>query len=180
MEVLPRIDDGSNTNRYETRRGMKVLAIDPGVMTGYAYARINDAGEMQFFPFQMTDEVDDLWRRLFEFKPDRIVMEDFDFRGGHHRAATGINYFPLQLIGVTRLYELTEPTGRCALYLQKAAQGKSYYTDTMLKKNNYYKRGVPHGMDAVRHLLQWATFGAGFKYINGKQDFATMLKEWSE
>jgi hypothetical protein len=126
----------------------------------------------------MTDEVDDFWRRLSDFKPDRIIMEDFDFRGGHHRAATGINYFPIQLIGVARLYEFTEPTGKCALSLQKAAQGKGYYSNPILQRHGLYKRGLPHGMDAVRHLLQWSTFGAGYQFINGKQDFAKMLKSW--
>jgi len=159
---------------------MKIIAIDPGVMTGYAYARITPEGDLEFFPFQMTDEVDDLWRRLFAFRPDRIIMEDFDFRGGHQRAKTGINYFPLQLIGVARLYELTEPTGKCALYLQKAAQGKAYFSDTVLKNTKLYKRGIPHGMDATRHLLQWATFGAGYQHFNGKQDFAKILPVWRD
>jgi hypothetical protein len=90
-----------------------------------------------------------------------------------------MNYFPVQLIGVARLYELTEPTGQCALSLQKASTGKAYYSDTTLKNRKLYKRGVPHGMDATRHLLQWATFGAGYQYINGSQDFATMLDKWT-
>jgi hypothetical protein len=159
---------------------MKVIGIDPGVMTGYVYANITHKKQIELYPFQMTDEVDDLWRRLYEFEPKIIVMEDFDFRGGHHRAATGINYFPLQLIGVTRLYELTEPTGKCVLYMQKAAQGKSYYSDNVLKSRKLYKRGIPHGMDAMRHLLQWVTFGPGFQYNSGDQDFAKLLDKWGD
>lgn len=159
---------------------MKIIAIDPGVMTGYAYARITDARELEFYPFEMTDEVDDFWRRIIDFKPNVIVMEDFDFRGGHQRASTGINYFPIQLIGIARLYELIEPTGKTALYLQKAAQGKSYYSNQVLKERKLYKRGVPHGMDATRHLLQWITFGPGYQYIEGKQNFAKMLDRWDD
>jgi hypothetical protein len=158
----------------------RIIAIDPGVETGYCYAKIDHNGYVRYFPFQMTEDVDDLWRRLKEFKPDIIVMEDFDFRGGHHRAATGVNYFPLQLIGVARLYSLVEPTGRCAIYMQKAAQGKSYYSDVMLKNRNLYKRGKPHAMDASRHLLQWLTFGAGFKWLTKDQNFARLLDAWGD
>jgi hypothetical protein len=153
----------------------KILAVDPGVMTGYAYAEITDEKKLNFWPFQMTDDVDDFWRRLDKFSPDFIVMEDFEYR---NRARVGLNLFPVQMIGVARLYELTEPSGKCVLRLQKAAQGKAYYSDTVLKSINCYKRGVPHGMDATRHLLQWATFGPGYEYISGKTDFTKMLDTW--
>lgn len=156
---------------------IKVISIDPGRMTGYTYASIEE-GALSFYPFQSMDEVDDLWRRLEEFKPDHIVMEDFEFRGN---ARTGLDLFPQQLIGVARLYELIEPTGKTALRLQKAAQGKSYFTDNILKQNNLYRRGIPHGMDATRHLLQWATFGPGYQYIDPnpiKKSYGTLLESW--
>jgi hypothetical protein len=159
---------------------MKVIAIDPGVMTGFAYAEIEDS-HCNFFPFQMTDDVDDLWRRLHKFEPRYIIIEDFEFRSGM-RGVTGLNLFPVQLIGVTRLYELhAAPGGKCAVFIQKAAQGKAYYTDAVLKTMELYKRGVPHGMDATRHLLQWITFGAGFQFVqDGGRNFATLLTEWKE
>lgn len=157
---------------------MRVIAIDPGVMSGYAYAEVEN-GHCSFFPFQMTDDVDDMWRRLVKFQPRHIIMEDFEYRGG--RRTTGLNLFPVQLIGVARLYELNAPGGKCALFLQKAAQGKAYYSDNMLKSLHLYKRGVPHGTDASRHLLQWLTFGPGYQYISGnKHQFATLLPEWKE
>jgi len=157
---------------------MRMIAIDPGVETGYCYAEMDEAGYVKYFPFQMVDEVDDLWRRLSKFQPRMIIMEDFDFRGGHHRAATGVNYFPLQLIGVARLYSLVEPTGKCAIYLQKAAQGKSYYSDAALKQRGLHKRGLPHAMDASRHLLQWLTFGPGYQFLTKDDKFATLLDKW--
>lgn len=159
---------------------MKILAVDPGVMTGYTYARITEDKQLEVYPFQMTDEVDDFWRRLFGFAPNIIVMEDFEFRGG--RKQTGLNLFPVQMIGVARLYSLVEPTGRCQLTLQSAGVGKQYYTDVLLKKHALYKRGIPHGMDSLRHLLQWATFRAGYQYLDlqtgGK--LATPLDKWKE
>ena len=158
---------------------IKVLAVDPGVMTGFTYARITDDKLLEVYPFQMPDAVDDFWRRLHTFLPDVIVMEDFEFRG---RSRTGLNLFPVQLIGVASLYELVEPTGRVELVLQSAGVGKQYYTDIMLKSKGVYKRGIPHGMDSLRHLLQWATFRGGAQYVDFKtgEKLATMLDKWEE
>lgn len=124
-------------------------------------------GKLHYMVFQQTDEVDNLWRRLQVLEPRFIVIESFEFRGGHQRAATGINYFPLQLIGVARLYAEVAKH-QCACYLQTPAQGKGYYTNAILKQQGVLKRGmatsVPHGIDALRHMLQWFTFGPGYKY----------------
>lgn len=148
------------------QESLKVIAIDPGVMTGYCFATIEN-GKLHYRTFQVMDEVDDLWTRLDSLKPRFIVCEDFDFRGGHQRAATGINYFPIQLIGVARLYSLVADH-QCACYLQKASTGKAYYTNPVLKAAGHLPRGmatnVEHGVDAMRHLFQWFTFGPGFKY----------------
>jgi len=157
----------------------KLLAIDPGVQTGYTYARITDDGYLGVLPFQAMDEVDDLWRRLFDFAPNIIVMEDFEVRG---KGVMGLNLFPVQMIGVVRLYEFLEPTGKLQLFMQKAATGKSYYTDHMLKQHKVYRRGCPHGMDALRHLLQWATFGAGYQLVTPRTggEVASLLERWGE
>lgn len=155
---------------------MKVIGIDPGVMTGFCYADIEPDKYARLYPFQMTDDVDDLWRRLVEFEPRYIVMEDFEFR---NRARAGLNLFPVQLIGIARLYALTQ--GQCAIKLQKASEGKGYYTDTLLKQVGLYKRGVPHGMDATRHLVHWLTFGPGYQFNGGKQliEFAQLIDKWA-
>lgn len=157
----------------------RIIAIDPGVQTGYVYARITNTKELEAYPFQAVDEVDDLWRRLFHFAPDIIIMEDFEVRG---KGTMGLNLFPVQLIGIVHLYEMIEPKGTVQVFMQKASTGKSYYTDHMLKANKVYKRGCPHGMDALRHLLQWTTFGAGFRLINDRTGgtAATLLPSWEE
>lgn len=155
---------------------MKILSIDPGVETGYCYALVNEA-HLYYFPFQAVEDVDDAWRRIEQFAPRHIIIEDFEFRGGTARRTTGLNLFPVQMIGVTRLYGLTR--GQTAVHVQKAAQGKSYYTDKVLKQMECYKRGVPHGMDASRHLLHWFTFGSGYQFNTSRdRDFATMLTAW--
>jgi hypothetical protein len=154
---------------------VKILAIDPGVTSGFCYARIAQNTLLEFYPFQAIDDVEDMWDRIEAFKPRYIICEDFEYRSGKGRS--GLNLFPVQLIGVVKLYEL-KAQQQCAVFMQKASTGKSYYNDVNLKAKGFYRRGVPHGMDATRHLLQWFTFGAGYKYNNGNQKFALMLDKW--
>jgi hypothetical protein len=160
-------------------RSMRIIAIDPGVMTGICYAEI-EQGHLTYHPFQTTDDVDDLWDRLERFRPRFIVIEDFEFRRGK-RSAGGLDLTPLQLIGVSRLYSL-KAMHQCAIYVQKASTGKQYYTDRVLKQLKLYKRALPHGMDASRHLLQWAFFGPGYQFMQGTdmEESVTMTEkmEW--
>lgn len=158
---------------------MRVISIDPGIMTGYCYAEI-ESQQLRYFPFQIVDEVDDLWRRLKEFGPRYIIIEDFEFRRGK-RSAGGLELFPVQMIGVSRLYSLIA-NPNCACFVQKAAQGKAYYTDPVLKQLGLHKRGIPHGIDASRHLLQWYTFGAGYQFAGSKktEECVTLLNSWEE
>lgn len=153
---------------------MKVIAVDPGMMTGYCYAKLEDK-KLNYYPFQFVDDVDDLWERLKKFKPRYIIIEDLEVR----RGVAGLKLFPMQLIGVSRLYSLVA-NHQCACLVQKAAQGKSYYTNEVLKKLELYQRGMPHAMDASRHLLQWCMFGQGNQYIGSKstEEFATILGQW--
>lgn len=142
---------------------MRIMSIDPGKTTGYTYAAFKE-GKLYYYPFQSFDECEDLWNKLMVFRPVHVVMEDFEFRKG---ARYGLELFPVQLIGVARLWEQLSLDG--VLHLQKASYGKQYYTDTILKKMGLYERGNEHARDATRHLLQWATFGPGYKYNTYKQ-----------
>lgn len=158
---------------------MKIISIDPGVTTGYCYAELTPKERLVYYPFQNTEDVDDFWRRLQKFEPRYIIIESFQFRQGKQRS--GINLFPRELIGVARLYSLIADHP-VALYLQSAATGKSYYRDATLKALGLRKLGdatkLVHGIDASRHLLQWVTFGAGYEFNSGKQDFIKRIEIW--
>lgn len=158
---------------------INVIAIDPGVTSGFCYGHLIPGERLDFFPTQFVDDVDDLWRRLDDLKPRYIIMEDFAYRQGRQRS--GINLFPVQLIGIARFYAVWG-NHKCAIQLQSASQAKGYFTDAKLKSFKYHVRGMPHGMDATRHLLQWITFGSGYQFSAGKslQEFAFMLDRWLE
>lgn len=156
---------------------MKIISIDPGRTTGYCYAELDEVQhQMVYCPFQMVDDVDEFWHRLFKFAPKYVIIEDFEFRRGKAGVA-GLDLFPVQLIGVARLYELlAKGPDLPRLFIQKASTGKAYYTDNVLKGQGLYKRALPHGMDASRHLLQWLTFGFGNQFIGTRQDFARLVE----
>ena len=159
---------------------MRIISIDPGELTGFCYAELDtEATQLKFHPFQIVDDVDDLYHRLAQFQPKFIIIEDFEFRGG---ARKGLNLFPVQLIGIARLYGETVGLNfddSCRVFIQKASTGKSYYTDSVLKQLGLHKRGLPHGMDSTRHLLQWCTFGFGNQFVGKKptEEFAVMMEE---
>lgn len=141
---------------------MRVIALDPGVTTGVAYGTLRD-GQMTVFAEQWEWDHIQLYGKLLDYNPDVIVCESFEYRA---KARVGLNLYPVELIGVVKLYagkELNDGGGP-TLCMQTAAKGKGYYSDTHLKNNGVYVRGVGHGMDALRHLLQWYTFGPGYKY----------------
>ena len=92
-------------------------------------------------------------------KRTNIICEDFEFRA---KSPPGLLLTSAHLIGVVLAYQ--EAQG-CQLYMQKASYAKSgYFTDTALKSASVYIPAQPHAMDAMRHFMQWYTFGPGFRY----------------
>jgi hypothetical protein len=152
---------------------INVITIDPGLMTGYTYAEIGESKKLRFYPFQMMDDVQDLYNRLTDFKPKYIVYESFEFRKG----VKGVDLFPRELIGIINLYSLQSGAPP---FKQSPAQAKTYYSNEVLKQLGLYVRGMPHGMDATRHLLQWCMFGYGNQFIGSQsaEEFAELLPSW--
>jgi len=140
-----------------------VLAIDPGRTTGFCRGTIED-GEMILMPWQEAVPPHLFYRILQKREPDILVIEKFEFR---KNSTEGLDLFPKELIGVARLYAIQKDV---QMFEQNPSYGMGYYNDMQLKTANVYVRGIPHAMDAQRHLLHWFTFGAGFKYnTTGKQ-----------
>lgn len=136
-----------------------VLAVDPGITTGYCHAVIGD-GVLMLHPFQSQDGVRAFYDTVNKIQPRHLIMEDFEHR---QRQRTKVILFPVQLIGVANLW--ADHYDR-VVTLQKPAQGKSFYSNEQLKRLGAYKRGIPHAMDATRHLFQWLTFGPGFQFCD--------------
>lgn len=142
---------------------MKVISVDPGVTTGLCFGVIEDDGSLVVTPKQERLIASGFWRMLDSWKPEEIVCESFEFRKG---SRAGLVLDSVKFIGIAELYSQLNDV---RLHGQMAAHGKSYYTDTKLQSLGIYVPGLPHGMDATRHLLHWFTFGSGFQYNTNKE-----------
>ena len=145
---------------------LTILALDPGVTTGYAFAHLSE-DEMSI----AYDQEAMRHREFYNFIPrsiDHIICEGFTFRQG--AALDGANLFPVEIIGILELWR--QDIGRyIPTYFQNASiQGKSaYWSDDKLKQDGIYRRGIDHGRSALKHLLYWYTFGAGFQFLKDQK-----------
>jgi hypothetical protein len=137
----------------------RAMSLDPGGTTGYAICVIDNVNSIRIGWDQARLSESALMELLETVQPDVIICEDFEYR---NKARAGLDLTPPRLIGVVKLYA----QGNCKLKLQKAAVGKGHYSDQRLRSFDLYRRGTPHGRDALRHLLHWLTFGGGNAYID--------------
>lgn len=105
-----------------------------------------------------------------------VICESFEFRQGKQHA--GVDLYPRELIGILNLYYYDHSD---KLYFQPAwIQGDKkdvYFSDAKLKELNLYLKGVGHGRSAVKHLLWWFYFGAGFNLLAHPEQSAELVEE---
>ena len=145
---------------------IKVIALDPGITTGYVSGLIED-GKLKLASGQAKWNELGLYSQLCIGKPDIIVYERFEYRSVKHGSygdLSNVELFPRNLIGVINLYaQQNEIT--CYPQMPTSALGKNaYFSDNKLKTAGVYKVANPHANDAMRHILQWWQFGAGYRY----------------
>lgn len=144
---------------------IKAVAFDPGLTTGYAVGYLDD-GFMAVKAGQAKWTHLDLWAELQLSQPDYVIWERFVFRKRSQHE--GVELYPRELIGVLHLYVQVrnqELNHSCVAVEQMPMKSDgSYYTDDKISKDGLWIRGKPHGMDALRHLLYWFTFGSGYQY----------------
>ena len=134
-----------------------ILGLDPGGTTGVAVCT-TQIRSLQAYQFEESNHHIALWSYLQTLDPETVVCEDFKWRP-HLQPGRGaeraIELVSVEYIGITRLWTLDK--GR-ELVLQQPSQGKQFWTDDKLKKIGVYKPGMPHAMDAVRHVLYYVSF----------------------
>lgn len=158
VDTMPIMQDGSAMHT--------ILAIDPGKTTGFCLGCAIDyrlwlaPEEAELSLGQMDTMLSNIiWKTGINL---HIVYERFEYRNA---ARAGLDLTPVKMIGVIELWREKFGT-MCTFDDQNASQGKGFYTDDKLKGLGIYKKGRKHGRDATRHLMQWATFGAGGRYID--------------
>jgi hypothetical protein len=129
-----------------------ILAIDPGVTTGFAF-RARD-GEIFSWEHQLNSE--DLpytyfMAELETLAVDIVVCERFDFR----QNKTGVDYTPVELIGLIKSWAETEVDLPIVWQGQDVKSKKSFWTDEKLQVWGVYKKNMGHAMDATKHLMHY-------------------------
>jgi len=155
---------------------LRVLALDPGVTTGWCLATVWENpdslnqwvslrfGESKWSLIELKEVLDEyLWiAPLADDCPRIVLYEDFEYR---NNPRPGLNLTPVKMIGVIELTQQMNPT-RGEWFKQNAASGKAHFTDQKLKDMGIYVKGKQHGRDAMRHAMQFLTFGAGSQYVD--------------
>jgi hypothetical protein len=136
-----------------------MLAIDPGGTTGYCHG-VFDGDKLQLKPGQEKFSEAQLFAFMHEHwqKNFYLIYEKFSYR---NRARPGLDLTAPKLIGVIELFVQSEGI---QYFPQMAAEAMGYWTDEQLKRFNVYVKGLQHGRDAMRHLLQWWQFKYGYKF----------------
>lgn len=123
----------------------RILALDPGVTTGFALYDQHDpmagrAWQKACKHSEYMDELNEVW-------PNIIICESFV-----HTHRTGTDYTPVEFIGLTKWFCERRDI---ILIEQTPAYGKAFFDNDKLKKLGVYVGGMPHSMDALRHLYQF-------------------------
>ena len=151
---------------------MILIALDPGVITGYITADTTDgellkthyhAGIIEYGQvhkeaiWEVLREID---QKAYEFSDHlTIIHESFEYR----RHKTHANLEPVKVIGIIEEFARQH---NATIYTQTASQGKissgsAYFNEVRLKKLGLWFTGHVHARDAAGHYLYWKYFGAG-------------------
>ena len=128
-----------------------ILAVDPGGTTGLAWNQHSSPNIVRSLQLGPNEHHSELWDFLTVYAPQHIVCESFTYRNGLAKA----DLIPVEYIGVIRLW--AEKDVR-PMTMQTPSMAKKFFDDKKVKAAGLWKPGMPHAMDAVRHLLYYITF----------------------
>ena len=165
----------------------RIVALDPGGTTGWAYVDIRDDGTLEFHHGMLESQNhhnelrDLLYGLLYNLEGHRvveyynIVCESFEYRNA---SRPGLELVSVEYIGVMKLFcqEFNIP-----YHMQSASQGKirdkptAFVKPDNLKKLGLWSPNMIHAMDAYGHLLYFlindqskVNFAAGALHLLNK------------
>lgn len=159
---------------------MLVLAIDPGVTTGFALAHTDpvetriDYKQLKLTPYEFGEFISLSKCKYF-------ICESFQYRQGQFQKDV---LYPVELIGVLKYMEgllnmkLPDPYNKQVFFQPPATQGKktAFYSDEKIKDMGLWIPGKDHGRSALKHLLHWFKFNFGATIPHG--EFKLQPMEW--
>lgn len=151
---------------------MIIFALDPGGTTGWAKCvleeeadSIDEQGNLRTkrVGHFSSDQIGPgshhmrLWEILGELVGQtqelHLVVESFQYRQSDANR-TGTVLVSLEYIGIAKLFALLHPE-RVRYQEQTPAEGKGFVTDTKIRRLGLWTPGMPHAMDAMRHLIYY-------------------------
>ena len=153
----------------------RIFSYDPGKTTGYASLGIFDdylepqmwIGQFEYNHRDIEFEIEKANGEWFNINHDHclVIIENYIITTGNK-----IKHMPepLKIIGVIEylLHDI-----ECVLM---PSAKKEYANNNMLKAYHYYKKGVPHGLDAARHIITFLTEQTN----KTKYKFHPKIKKW--
>jgi hypothetical protein len=155
------------------------VSLDPGGTTGYCMWDSREPSS--FWTSQVGPEEHhlQLYSALEDDNPGVIICEAFQYRPNDNRPKVVLD--SAEYVGVVKLWVQNTNavaaqgppcTLACTMVMQSASVGKAFWTNDKLKALDLYKASMPHGMDALRHMLYFLTFTGGNKtWINKLKTF---------
>lgn len=132
---------------------MRILAIDPGVTTGFSvtpYDGHPHVWEDNFGELSPASPHLALHATLVRILPDVIVCERFDFM----QNKKGVDYTPVEYIGVIHLY--CQSTGTALFFQGRDVKSKKgFWDEKKLRFLGLYEPALGHAMDALKHRLHF-------------------------
>lgn len=139
---------------------MRLLALDPGVTTGWASIDIPDVskdvdltqavGVGQLGPHDHHSELYAMME-LMQTSDFVLITERFEYR---NKSRAGLQLESREYIGVAKMFyqERMRGLGQQAVF-QNASQAKGFVEDRHIKALGLWSPGMKHAMDALRHLI---------------------------
>lgn len=125
---------------------MYIAAIDPGKTTGVAF--IDEEFDLDVHLLETKSRVE-LSKLLIEEKPKFIICESFRIT----RRSNSSSLVAVEMIGIVKLAADVVD----ALVIFQTPSYAKFWTAKKLSSIGLYRPGMPHAMDALRHLVQYVT-----------------------
>lgn len=151
---------------------MKILAVDPGITTGYAFTEWDMSNklpmEVPFYTKLPEDKIKryqgkyhrDFENLMLKYNPDVIVMENFRIYPSKAKSLIGDEMETSQVIGIVKYIAHKK---QVPVILQMASQAKKAFPREKLERlgiNPSQNDEVRHSGDAVKHLLYFIQFNS--------------------
>jgi hypothetical protein len=132
-----------------------LMAIDPGKTTGIAIFKEGILSTQSQVDTSNDEGIQELVRQITYTNPNILVCEDYRVYSWKAKEHSWEALNTPQLIGVIK-YLCTK--SNTPIYMQMAQMGKGFCTDKKLREWGFYRSGLPHSRDAVRHGCYWLLF----------------------